>query len=99
MAVDPTECIAQSEHVLAAEVDGLIVLMRVEDGGYFSLDATGSEIWRRLGAPKRADALTADLRNDFDGDPATVERETLDFLSELKGSGLLVTVEDSQSAA
>lgn len=92
MAADPTEHLAHSPQIFAAAADGQIVLMQIEDGEYFSLDAIGSEIWRRLEVSKRVDVLIAELQDYFDGDAATIEREVIDFLSLLKDSGLIVTV-------
>ena len=52
-------------------------------------NAVGSEIWRRLEEPKSVEALTTELKAHFDGDPDTIERETLDFLDKLSDQKLL----------
>jgi hypothetical protein len=89
MAIDPTISLARSSSVIGTEVDGEFVLMSIEDGKYFGLDAIGSEIWRRLESPKSADVLTAELKAHFDGDPATIVLETRQFLDKLAESGLV----------
>lgn len=83
MAFEPTARLVRASQIIATDVDGEIVLISIEDGKYFGLDTIGSEIWRRLEEPKRVDALTAELQAYFDGDPATIERETLEFLDKL----------------
>jgi hypothetical protein len=90
MPFEPDATIVRTSETLATEVDGEIVLISIRDGRYFGLDQVGSEIWRRLEAPKRVDALCAELKDHFDGDPETIERETLAFLDTLSGSNLVV---------
>jgi hypothetical protein len=90
MAIDPTARLTRSPNIISTEVDGEMVLMSIEDGKYFGLDAIGSEIWRRLEEPKSADALTAELQDHFEGDAETIARETITFLDGLDENGLLV---------
>jgi hypothetical protein len=91
MPIDASAPLLRSSQVIATEVDGEIVLMSIEDGKYFGLDAIGSEIWRRLEAPKTAGALIAELTDHFEGDAAVIERETQVFLDKLADSELLTT--------
>ena len=56
-AVADATRIARSPSVLAAEVDGEIVMMSIEQGLYFGLDDIGSDIWKRIDPP----CLFADL--------------------------------------
>lgn len=89
MTFDPSATISRSSEAIGTEIDGEIVVINIEDGKYFGLDAVGSEIWRRLEEPKRVDALCAELKAHFEGDPATIEREALAFLDQLSDSKLL----------
>ncbi|MES2441562.1 MAG: PqqD family peptide modification chaperone [Pseudomonadota bacterium] len=94
MAFEPTTRLVRASQIIATEVDGEIVLISIEDGKYFGLDAIGSEIWRRLEEPRSVEALTAELQDHFDGDPETIERETLDFLDKLSEQKLLAAAQD-----
>lgn len=89
MTIDPSAPIVRSSDTVATEIDGEIVLIHIEDGKYFGLDAIGSEIWRRLEEPKTVDALCEELKSHFEGDTETIERETLAFLDKLSDSKLL----------
>ena len=89
MTIDPSAPLTRSPNIIATEVDGEMVLMSIEDGKYFGLDPIGSEIWRRLEEPKSAEALTAELKDHFEGDPDAIERETRDFLDKLAENALL----------
>jgi hypothetical protein len=88
-ATDTT--LVRTTETLATEVDGEIVLISITDGRYFGLDSVGSEIWRRLEQPKRVDALCAELKEHFEGDPETIEREAIAFLDTLVDSKLVLT--------
>lgn len=89
MSLDPSATIVRSADTVATEVDGEIVLIDIDAGKYFGMDAVGSEIWRRLESPVRVDALCAALVAHFDGDAAVIEGETLAFLDKLEASNLL----------
>lgn len=90
MSFDPDATIVRTSETLATEVDGEIVLISIRDGSYFGLDSVGSEIWRRLEAPKQVATLCDELKDHFEGDPATIERETLEFLDTLSGRNLVL---------
>lgn len=91
MTFDSSTILSQSSGALATEIDGEVVLIGIETGQYYGLDAIGSVIWRRLDQPCAVDALCAGLQADFDGDAATIERETLAFLDQLATRNLITT--------
>lgn len=78
---------------LNADVDGETVLMSVERGRYYGLDAIGADIWRRLETPTRVAALCAALSEAYDGDPAVIERDVLALLQRLLEEGLIEVAE------
>lgn len=91
MALENSTVLSQSGGALATEVDGEVVLIGIDTGHYYGLDAIGSAIWRVLGQPCRVDDLCARLQADFDGDAATIERETIAFLEQLTARNLITT--------
>lgn len=64
--------ISRSPSVLAAEVDGEIVMMSIEQGRYFGLDDIGSVIWKRIEQPRSFAALIDALAAEYDADRATI---------------------------
>ena len=89
MAFDPSAQFVRSPDVIASEVDGELVLISIEDGRYYGLDPVGSEIWRQLEAPRSLGALIEALQAHFEGDAATVERETIAFVDQLAAQSLV----------
>ena len=67
--------IARSPAVLAAEVDGEIVMMSIEKGCYFGLDDIASDIWKRIEPACTFAALVDALAADYDADRETIARD------------------------
>jgi hypothetical protein len=84
-----TSVVQLSGDHIAAPVDDEIVILSIERGAYYGLDDTGSEIWRRLAAPVRVDALCDSLAVRYDADRATIERDVLVLLEKLITEGLV----------
>lgn len=75
--------IVQSGKALSTIVDGEAVLIGIETGRYYGLDAIGTAIWNGIEQPRTFDALCASLIEEFEGDPAVIEQETRAFLTQL----------------
>lgn len=86
--IAPQDSIRRKPGALCAEVDGEVVLMDVEKGVYFGLDAIGSDIWKRLETPASATELAAELAGDYDADVATIETDVLALFAQLVDHGL-----------
>ncbi len=89
MTFAPSATLIRTTDAIATEVDGEIVLISIEDGRYYGMDAVGSEIWRRLENPKRVDALIAELQAHFDGPADAVASDTQAFLGKLAENRLV----------
>lgn len=73
--IHQSSVITRDETVLAAEIDGEIVLMSVTEGRYFGLNQVGSDIWNRLATPQSFGDLCTALIVDYDADPKTIAAE------------------------
>src|SRR6202035_807589 len=71
-AIADMTMISRSPSVLAAEVDGEIVMMSIEQGRYFGLDDIGSDIWKRIESPCSFAALVDGLTAIYGADRATI---------------------------
>jgi hypothetical protein len=91
MTLTADTMIARSGTALSTEVDGEAVLIGIETGRYYGLDAVGTAIWNRIEQPCRLDVLCAGLVADFDGDPIVIEEETRAFLAQLVERELVTT--------
>ena len=67
--------ISRSPSVLAADVQGEIVMMSIEKGQYFGLDDIGSDIWKRIEQPCSFAALIDGLAAAYDADRGTIAND------------------------
>ncbi len=72
-----------------ARIGNELVMLDVEQGAYFGMDAVGTVIWEKLAAPVRVEDLCTALRQEYDVDADTCRREVLAFLETLRRHGLL----------
>lgn len=90
MGLQLDSVVARSEGQVGAEVDGVVVLLSVEMGSYFNLTPMGGHIWRLLEQPQPVGAICDALRERFEVDQPTCEREVLAFLEKLLARQLVV---------
>src|SRR5216683_2372711 len=81
--VEDATIISRSRSVLAAEVDGEIVMMSIEHGRYFGLDDIGSDIWKRIETPCSFGELIDRLMADYDADRATITADVRALLERM----------------
>lgn len=82
-AVADTTVISRSPSVMAAEVDGEIVMMSIEKGSYFGLDDIGSDIWKRIEQPCSFATLVDALAADYDADRNTIVSDVTVLLGQM----------------
>ncbi|MEO7865278.1 MAG: PqqD family protein, partial [Sphingomicrobium sp.] len=70
-------------------IDDEIVIMRLDNGEFFALSGTAAAAWCLIDGKRDRDALSAELFNQFAGDPQVIASDLDDFLVRLTESGLL----------
>ena len=89
--MEPTTIVKRNEGVLSTDIDGEAVLMTVDSGNYFTLNAVGSTIWSLIENPLTLTELQDQLLEQFDGDRATILSESKAYIQDLATRGLLGT--------
>lgn len=84
--------VARNEDVLYSEVADGMSLMDMESGNYYHYDGAGVDIWKAIDGQQNIATLCDGLRETHDVDAQTCLADTLAFLNELLGLGL-VTVQ------
>jgi PqqD family protein of HPr-rel-A system len=77
-----------NEAVVRADVDDEAVLLHVETGIYFGLDALGAHIWRLLTDGATEGAIVAALLDEYEVEPARLRADLAAFLDRLAERGL-----------
>jgi Coenzyme PQQ synthesis protein D (PqqD) len=88
-AITDLTVISRSPAVLAAEVEGEIVMMSIERGSYYGLDNIGSDIWKRIEQPCSFAALIDGLVADYDADRTTITVDVRLLLDQMAGQDVV----------
>ncbi len=91
--IGPETVLARSDEVLEAEIDGEKVMMSIEKGEYYGLDATGSEIWQLFEQPRSVAEICGEMVARYQVEPEECERDVVAFLGDLVSDGTLRLVE------
>lgn len=78
--------------LIAADMDGELVMMSLERGTYFGLGGVGSRVWNLLETPQTQDVLIATICAEFDTDAPTCAADLQPFLDDLLRNDLIRTV-------
>ena len=63
--------------------EGKTALLHLDDKIYFSLNATGTKIWRELKEGKSLEEISRSLQAEYDVDAAQAEQSVLELVNEL----------------
>jgi hypothetical protein len=90
MAIALDSTVATSDDAVFREMDGESVLLNLETGMYFGLDEVGTRIWRLAAENGSLRSVQARLIEEYDADPATIERDLLALAEALVSKGLWI---------
>ena len=77
--------------VVAAEIDGAVLLMNVESGEYIGISGVGGFIWGLLEVPVTFGQLILEILDEFDVDEVSCRTDLERFLRELVDRGVVVS--------
>ena len=81
LPINEQTLITRSTGVMAAPVRDETVMMNIDSGHYYGLDDIGSEIWRRLEAPRTFGALVDGLAADYAAERAVIAEDVRKLLA------------------
>lgn len=87
--LDASTPIIRHPDLVAAEMDGDLVMMSIEKGEYYGVSGVGPRIWELLEAPVTVEQMTTTLCEEFEVDAVSCLRDTLNFVRELRSMGLV----------
>src|SRR4051812_38946742 len=86
---DPAPLSKCSDMFTEADIDEEIVVMRLDNGEFFSLSGTSAAIWRLIDGKRDRAALLAMLVEEFEDDRVAIAADVDEFLTQLREAGLL----------
>ena len=90
--IEPATLIVRDAEMIAAEMDGDLVMMSIERGEYFGIGGVGTLAWELLEQPTTVDRLVAAVCEEFEVDADTCRADLLGFAEELIALGLVKVV-------
>lgn len=84
-----THKVIPSGSVICADLNDEAVLLNVETGIYFGLDALGAEIWRDIDDGFSESEIASRLLAEYDVSAEQLQHDLLDFLAQLEAHGLI----------
>jgi PqqD family protein of HPr-rel-A system len=82
------------DDVLFRPVDGDIVLLHLGSGRYHGLEEVGARIWNLLADRPTTAQIVARLADEYDVDPAVLDRDVSAFIESLRAGGLIAPCPD-----
>ena len=79
----------QIDRFSETDIDNEIVVMRLDNGDFFSLSGTAASIWRLIDGTRDRAALLAELAAEYGTDESAIVADVDEFLTNLKEQGLL----------
>lgn len=78
------------EDLLASDLsDDELVMMDIDKGHYYGLEDVAKTIWTQLASARPVSEICAAVVAQFDADIESVEKDTIDFLTELHKENLI----------
>lgn len=96
MLSETANVVATRRHV-ACTVAGEVVILHLDDGVYYGLNAVGTRIWQLVQEPRALRALVDAIVDEFDVDRQRCESDVAALVQELNARGL-VTISDGGAA-
>ena len=90
-----TSVVARSADQISAEVDGETLLMSIERGKYYGMDAVGSRIWALLEQPRSIGEICDALMASFEVEREHCQRDVIAFVRDLLEQNLATLADES----
>jgi hypothetical protein len=85
----------RSKNTMFRELDGEAVILDLDSGTYFGLNAVGTRIWQLIEQHGRLKAVLGALCQEYDAAPDQLERDLLELVARLAKAGLVEATEPS----
>ena len=86
-----TERLIVSSQVIAKEVGDEIVILDLEGGTYFGLDAVGARIWQLIEEGKDLNEICEVVLDEYDVSRENLERDVTGLINDLVTQGIVST--------
>ena len=82
----------RNDDILATEMDGVTIMMSIEEGKYFELSTVSTRIWELLESPLSINDICESLLSEYDVSEEKCRLEVINHLEELKYKKIILPV-------
>ena len=75
--------------LISADMDGDVVMLDVENGKYFGLNAVGAQIWEAIETPQNVSDVCTAIEQAFEVSRSICETDTLAILKDMHDRDML----------
>jgi hypothetical protein len=97
MDVAPTEQFAVHPSVIARELSGETVLLNLESGIYYGLDAVGTRVWQLLVQGCTVDSVCGTMIDEYDVAPELLRADVVRLVGDLRERGIVTPREPAKA--
>jgi hypothetical protein len=87
--IGPDTIISRIVEVVAAEMDGEIVMISIENGKYYGMDSIASRIWELIEVPKSVAEVVRILGEEYEVEQQQCQADIFGFFDCLHKEGLI----------
>lgn len=87
-ALTPETTLVRAPGLVAAEMDGDVVMMSVERGQYYGLGAVGGRVWELMERPISIGLIARTVSSEYAVDEAACLADILSFAADLVHNGI-----------
>jgi len=84
-----TTCVFRKEQILAQEVAGTVVLLTLDTGQYYALEAVGARAWELCDGSRTLAAIAARIAREYDAPIGRIEQDLIELFTELTDENLV----------
>jgi hypothetical protein len=81
--------VTRTADILTQNIEGTVVLLKVEDGQCFTLEEVGSRVWDLCETTTQVSDIVAAICAEYEAPRETVEGDVIDLLSDFAHEGLI----------
>lgn len=93
-----TTTLRVADRVVFRELDGEAVILNLQSGIYFGLDAIGTRVWERIDRHEPVEAVVSALVAEYDVDADRARADVRRLIQQLLDKGLLIDGDDEMTA-
>ena len=82
--------VKRAKDIVFNAIDDEIVMLSIENGEYYGLDAIGSRVWKLIENPVSFEYITSELIQEFNVSESTCIKDVSEFLISLKEKNLII---------